>query len=122
MRERLLFVLGLFVWISIILGGAIGHQYENDKRQTIPVEQSDEHYFEHYDFDALLIGSIRPNPVQSTTARQQEKQHQTTFTSVFSKGFSLFYKNALHCKYILHLQIIPNFPSIDISYPFDVFW
>lgn len=121
MRERL-FVLGLVVWLGVIVFGAIERQQESDKKAIVPIEHSEERRFEHHSFGALFTGCIRSNSIQSTTARQQEKQQQTTFTSVFSKGFRLFYKQVLHCKYILHLQIIPNFPSIDIGYPFDVFW
>lgn len=122
MRERLLFVLGLVVWLGIIVSGAIERQEESDKRTIVSTEHSEERRFERHSFDALFTGYIRSNSIQSTTARQQEKQQQTTFTSVFSRGFRLFYKQVLQCKYIQHLQIIPNFPSIDISYPFDVFW
>lgn len=122
MRQRLLLILGLLVWINVIVFGITEQKDADDGRQVVPVEHSEKRHFERPAFDALLIGNIRTNPIQGTTARHQEKQQQTTFTSVFSSGFRLFYKNALHCKYILHLQIIPNFPSIDIGYPFDVFW
>ena len=98
MRQRLLLILGLLVWINVIVFGITEQKDADDGRQVVPVEHSEKRHFERPAFDALLTGNIRTNPIQGTTARQQEKRRRSSSR----RRLRLFFPVDLDCSIKMH--------------------
>ena len=73
MRQRLLLILGLLVWINVIVFGITEQKDTDDGRQVVPVEHSEKRHFERPAFDALLTGNIRTNPIQGRRSSSRRR-------------------------------------------------